>query len=192
MVYNKLNGGEWKQNGSSKAVKFQRSAGGHTGLELDSGARFYFFLFSGKGAHDGMFLGESFNTLDPAKRLIIPMRFREGLGGEIVLLKAPDPCLYLYSTARFEALLDQFDSLPDTGMNEQRIRYFYSRATEVSVDRTGRVVLPQDWLAYAGITTDVALLGHRNRVELWDAETYRQFLREAEETPDAMRLPVRL
>ncbi len=116
--------------------------------------------------------GESYHTLDGANRLIIPARFREGLGAEIILYKAAEGCLFLYDIPRFEAVTAQLDELSSTPAGRDQIRLFYSDVASVSVDRNGRIVLPAEFAEHAGIKTDVALLGLRDRIELWDKERY--------------------
>ena len=139
-----------------------------------------------------LYLGESFNTLDQSKRLIIPMRFRDGFGNELIMYKSGEPCLYLYDTARFGEIVERIRSLPDDGLMEERVRFFYACVTQISIDRTGRIVVPQDFLDHAGIQSDVALLGHENRVEIWDAVLYKDRKAAAESDPAMMKLPVKL
>ena len=129
-------------------------------------------LLKEKGSERVAYWGESFHTLDGANRLIIPARFREGLGAEIILYKASEGCLFLYDIPRFEAVTAQLDELSSTPVGRDKIRLFYSDVTSVSVDRNGRIVLPADFAEYAGIKTDVALLGLRDRIELWDKDAY--------------------
>ncbi len=118
------------------------------------------------------YYGESFHSLDSAKRLIIPTRFRDALGNEIIVYKADEGCLFLYDTARFDEITAKLDSFTRTASERAKLRLFYSCVTQLSVDRTGRIVLPADCLEYAGITTEVALLGAKNRIELWDKDAY--------------------
>lgn len=118
------------------------------------------------------YYGESFHSLDSAKRLIVPTRFRDALGNEIIVFKAEDGCLFLYDTARFDEITAQLDAYSRSASEREKLRLFYSCVTQLSVDRTGRIVLPADCLEHAGITTEVALLGAKNRIELWDKETY--------------------
>ncbi|MBQ7688064.1 MAG: division/cell wall cluster transcriptional repressor MraZ [Clostridia bacterium] len=116
--------------------------------------------------------GESFHTLDGANRLIVPARFREGLGSEIILYKAVEGCLFLYDVPHFSEITAQLDALSATQEGREKMRLFYADVISVSVDRTGRIVLPADFAAHAGLKTDVALLGLRDRIELWDKDAY--------------------
>ncbi|HEY4194389.1 MAG TPA: division/cell wall cluster transcriptional repressor MraZ, partial [Mucilaginibacter sp.] len=52
------------------------------------------------------------------------------------------------------------------------IRYFTRGASELSVDSSGRVLLPKSLLEYAGISLDVVLACQFNRIEVWSQEAY--------------------
>lgn len=118
------------------------------------------------------YYGESFHTLDSAKRLIVPTRFRDALGNEVIVFKAEDGCLFLYDVARFDEITAQLDAYSRTAADREKVRLFYSSVSQVSVDRTGRIVLPADCMEHAGITAEVALLGAKTRIELWDKALY--------------------
>lgn len=136
--------------------------------------------------------GESFHSLDGANRLIVPARFREALGAEIILYKAPEGCLMLYDTPRFEEIASQLDALSGTERGREMIRLFYADAQAVSVDRAGRIVIPAEFAEHAGIKTDVALLGLRNRIELWDRDAYLARVGDRDALPQADFPEIRL
>ena len=136
--------------------------------------------------------GESFHTLDGANRLIVPARFRDGLGAEIILFKASEGCLILYDIPRFEEVTAQLDALSGTERGREMIRLFYADALAVSVDRAGRIVIPAEFAAHASIKTDVALLGLKNRIELWDKDTYLARIGEKNALPQSAFPEVRL
>ena len=50
-----------------------------------------------------MFMGEYRHTVDPKGRLIIPSKFRELLGGEFVVTRGLDGCLFVYPMNSWEA-----------------------------------------------------------------------------------------
>jgi MraZ protein len=50
------------------------------------------------------------------------------------------------------------------------IRRFYSLAQIVSVDKQGRVLLPEDHCRRLGLEGDVVLIGSHNRMEIWNQE----------------------
>ncbi|MBX6377512.1 MAG: division/cell wall cluster transcriptional repressor MraZ [Clostridia bacterium] len=128
-----------------------------------------------------MFLGEYCHSLDEKGRLTLPSRFREELGDPFVVTKGLDKCLFAYPRAEWEALGEKLRTLPFTQAKVRSfVRFFFSGAAECSPDRQGRVLLPPSLRDYAGLTRDVMVVGVANRVEVWDAATWRGYLAEAE------------
>ena len=50
-----------------------------------------------------MFIGEYSHSLDAKGRLIVPAKFREGLGEHFIVTKGIDRCLYIYPRTEWEA-----------------------------------------------------------------------------------------
>ncbi|MBT5874940.1 MAG: division/cell wall cluster transcriptional repressor MraZ, partial [Candidatus Latescibacteria bacterium] len=57
-----------------------------------------------------------------------------------------------------------------------------SKATAVSIDRQGRIALPKVLLDFAGIGTEILMLGNLGHFELWDPATYEQSLDDESQT----------
>ncbi len=127
--------------------------------------------------------GLSYHSLDAANRLIVPARFREALGSEIILYRAEEGCLFLYDQPRFEEIAAKLDNYSRNPTLRKAARMFFEDVTAVSVDRTGRIVLPAECIAHAGIRTEVALLGANKRIELWDREAFDAQLAEKDALP---------
>lgn len=118
------------------------------------------------------FFGEFFYTIDQANRLTVPAKFRDAVGGEVILYRAPEGCLFLYDALRFDEVRKKVDELSGTPNGRQMIRYFYSDVVQLSVDRTGRFIIPAEFMSYAGLKSDVVILGVGERMEIWDKEVY--------------------
>jgi transcriptional regulator MraZ len=48
-------------------------------------------------------------------------------------------------------------------------------ATEIDVDASGRMLVPDHLKSYAGLATKVVVAGISNRVELWNEESWNQY-----------------
>lgn len=130
-----------------------------------------------------MFIGEYQHTIDEKGRLFMPARFREGLGEAFVLTKGLDNCLWAYAQPEWAALEARLKALPLTQANARAFaRFFFSGATVCTVDRQGRIGVPQHLRAYARLVKDVAVIGVSNRVEIWAAEAWAEYARRAEES----------
>jgi MraZ protein len=55
-------------------------------------------------------------------------------------------------------------------------RNFFRRISEVELDSAGRLLVPKAMLSYAKLEKEVILVGMGNRMELWDAEVYEEYI----------------
>lgn len=113
------------------------------------------------------YLGTFKHTLDAKGRLFIPARFREKLGEEFVLFKSPDKCLSIYDNEEFDKLVEQVKKTAVNKEGREKARNFYAAALTVNMDKQGRFTVPQDFIDYASLGTDVIITGEANRLEVW-------------------------
>jgi MraZ protein len=129
-----------------------------------------------------MFLGTYTPRLDDKGRLILPAKFREQLEAGVVVTRGQERCLYVFPLAEFERLADQLRQAPVTSKQARDyLRVFLSGASDESVDKQGRVTIPSNLRAYAGLDRDVAVIGAGQRVEIWDARAWEVYLAEQEQ-----------
>lgn len=128
-----------------------------------------------------MFIGEFQHTIDKKGRLIVPARFREGLGNLFVVTKGLDNCLFAYPQAEWQALEAKMKALPFTQANARAfVRFFFSGATECELDDQGRILLPNNLREYARLARDVVVIGVSTRVEIWAREEWESYASQAE------------
>ena len=56
------------------------------------------------------------------------------------------------------------------------MRMFFSGAIEVELDKQGRINIPQNLRKYASLTKECTVIGVSNRIEIWDRETWNDFM----------------
>ncbi len=128
-----------------------------------------------------MLMGKYSHAIDAKGRLIIPAKIKEQLGAVITVLKGTDQCLRLYSAEEWALYAEKISEMPTT-QSRKLVRYLYSNAIEIMPDAQGRVVLPQEMLAFAGITKNVVTAGCGRYAEVWSAERWEE--NELDEEPD--------
>ena len=120
-----------------------------------------------------MFMCEYNHTVDAKGRLIVPAKFRETLGDQFVVCKGLDHCLYVYSNEDWDAFAKQLATLPLTNKEaRQFVRFFLSGASQVEVDKQGRILVPPSLRTFAELDKEVVLAGVGHRIEIWSKERW--------------------
>ncbi|NMM61426.1 division/cell wall cluster transcriptional repressor MraZ [Clostridium sp. P21] len=123
-----------------------------------------------------MFIGEYEHALDNKNRIIIPSKFREELGSKFILTKGLDGCLYAYPSDEWRMLESKLRKLPLTSKNARAfVRFFFSGANEMELDKQGRTLIPQSLLEYGEIKKEIVSIGVSNRLEIWSKERWIQY-----------------
>lgn len=128
-----------------------------------------------------MFMGEYRHSLDSKARLIMPAKFREGLGEAFVITRGLDNCLFVYPQEEWKIMEEKVKNLP-LAKSEARafVRFLFSGASECEVDKQGRICLPALLREYAKIDKEVVVIGVSNRVEIWSKENWDSYINQAE------------
>lgn len=109
--------------------------------------------------------------MDAKGRLNFPARFRDAMGESFVVLEWVDSCLFVLPMAEVEKLAAKLDG--DELMESWAVTGdLFSTACEVVPDKQGRILLPAELRAYAGLQKDVTIIGNRNHVEIWSTQTW--------------------
>jgi len=123
-----------------------------------------------------MFIGEYQHGLDTKNRMIIPAKLREELGNKFILTKGLDGCLYAYPIDEWGILEEKLKSLPITNKDARAfVRFFFSGASEIELDKQGRGLIPQNLIEYADIEKEIVSIGVLTRVEIWSREKWIKY-----------------
>ncbi len=118
--------------------------------------------------------GEYQHTIDTKGRVFIPIKLREGLGERFTITKGLDACLFLYPEAAWTALEEKIEALP-LSKSRNLQRFFFSAAADVEADKQGRILIPSNLRAYAGLTKDVSIIGVSGHAEIWDSNKWNTY-----------------
>jgi MraZ protein len=130
-----------------------------------------------------MFMGEFHHSVDDKGRMIVPAKFREGLGSSFVLTRGLDQCIFAYPKAEWTQLEQKLKALPFTKADARAFtRFFFSGASVVEVDKQGRVVLPSNLRSFANLTKECVVLGVSSRVEIWDQSIWESYYAKSEQS----------
>jgi MraZ protein len=129
-----------------------------------------------------MLLGEYEHTLDDKNRLTLPAKFRQALGGGVVVTRGMDGCLFVFTREDW----DSFVSARLEGLNpfsreaRQMSRFMFAGATETELDKQGRIMLTPALIEHGRLGREVVVAGVRDHVEIWDRAAWRKQLEEVE------------
>lgn len=130
-----------------------------------------------------MFLGEYQHSLDTKGRITIPAKFRDELGLNFVATKGLDNCIFLYPSEEWNVIEQKLHSLPFTKADVRSFaRFFFSGASELELDKQGRIVLPLNLREYAAIEKEIIVIGVGSRIEIWAQERWESYNQVAEST----------
>ena len=131
-----------------------------------------------------MFIGEYHHTIDEKGRIIIPAKFREELGNTFIITRGIENCLFVYSEENWAQITNKLNSLPFTKKDARTFnRFFMSGATNVELDKQGRVNISKPLIDYANLLRDCVIIGTGDRLEVWSQESWESFF---DSTKDSM------
>lgn len=123
-----------------------------------------------------MFIGEYSHSIDPKKRLAVPVKFRAGLKNKAVVTRGLDKCLFIYPMKVWEEIAGKLGTLPvGEATTRSFIRLMLSGAVDVDVDKQGRVLIPDYLKDYADLKKQVVITGVYNRLEVWDEDKWKKY-----------------
>ncbi len=128
-----------------------------------------------------MFIGEYSHNLDDKGRLAVPKKFRNDLSKGAVVTRGLDNCLFLYTKDEWRKLADKLANLPFSQAKSRAFaRLMLAGAMDVSVDKQGRVIIPEYLRTFAGLKKEIIVAGLYNRLELWDQKKWSEYTKKTE------------
>lgn len=127
--------------------------------------------------HTNMLIGEYIHTVDEKNRLSLPIKFRKELGKKLVLTRGLDRCIFVFTIEQWKDIAGRLGEHSLLSADNRSFnRFMFGSATEVDVDASGRILLPDFLKTYAGIIGEkVALVGMQTRAEIWHDATWQTY-----------------
>jgi len=128
-----------------------------------------------------MLIGQYEHTIDNKKRLALPAKFRGELGDKVIITKGVENCLVVYTEKEWEVMSSKLGNLPISQTEARSFaRIILAGAMEVSLDKLGRILVPDYLKGYADLKKNVVICGLSNRLEIWDSEKWSSYTQNAE------------
>ncbi len=133
-----------------------------------------------------MFRGMFTHTLDSKGRVSIPTKFREILRAKyddrLIITNYLDSCLVVYPLEEWKKIEEKFASQSSFKREIRSFkRLFISTATECTIDKQGRILIPASLREHAGLQKEAILVGQTTYFELWDRQGWNEEMRMLQE-----------
>jgi len=116
--------------------------------------------------------------VDEKRRVQVPAKWRpEEDGVELTVILWPKHqagnCLRVLPPIEMAQLMADIDAMPNGDPNKVVLKRFIgSESVQVSLDKAGRICLPDEMARAAGIKDEVVLVGLLDRFEIWNPTRY--------------------
>lgn len=118
-----------------------------------------------------MFLGRHSHNLDEKGRLALPARYRDELRDGVVITRGFDKCLLVYPMDAWTPLAERVSAL-SIGDPDVRLlrRMLFANATDLQLDRQGRILVPAELRSHAGLEREAVVVGMHSFIEIWSPD----------------------
>uniref|UniRef100_UPI003FEF5A1B division/cell wall cluster transcriptional repressor MraZ n=1 Tax=Prevotella sp. TaxID=59823 RepID=UPI003FEF5A1B len=131
------------------------------------------------------FLGNIEAKTDTKGRAFLPAQFRKVLAasGESTLVLRKDvfeSLLVLYPVSAWDELVDTMRRKLSRWDRRQQMAYrtFVSNVAELTIDASGRILIPRGFLDMAGISQSIRFVGMGDTIEIWPADNMETMNKE--------------
>ena len=131
-------------------------------------------------------MSEYLSTLDDKGRLTLAGKLRDELQkserpDEVVAHPSEDGFVVLYPHEHWKKIEDGLRAIPDTNQRNAAIRYYMGKSERISLDKAGRLLLPQKHREAAGLEKEVIVRGALFKIEIWQRRLLEPQLVKEEE-----------
>jgi MraZ protein len=119
-------------------------------------------------------------TLDDKMRVAIPKQLREELGEQsLFLTPGTDRAMVVYTGQVLDEIGQTLGRLSPAAREARAFsRLFYAQAHPGEMDKQGRLRLPPELAKLCGLTSEVVIVGLRDRIEIWEAGAWDSYFSE--------------
>ncbi len=128
-----------------------------------------------------MFRGAHALNIDTKGRLAIPVGPRNELiercSSKLVVTvnNTREKCLWLYPMDVWDSVEQKVVNLPSFDPNHQKLkRFLIGYASDVEMDKSGRILIPAPLRDFALLDKSVYLVGQGNKFEIWNEELWNE------------------
>ena len=127
-----------------------------------------------------MFYGSHEFVMDDKSRASIPAQFERLFKAEdmstLVMTRGLNGCVFCYPLTAWDHYMDRMKRMKvPTHDRLKTMRIILAWASNCKVDKLRRVKIPPRLAEFAKLKRDIMIVGHQDRIEIWDRNTYEQY-----------------
>jgi MraZ protein len=128
-----------------------------------------------------MFSGTFRPRLDDKGRLFLPAKFREAMGGGLVITRGQERSIDVRTQADFAAFTEKFRNASQTDARLRAYgRMLFALASEQVPDKQGRITVTPELRDYASLDRDCVVIGIYDRIEIWEPQAWSDYTAQQE------------
>ncbi|MER1984659.1 MAG: division/cell wall cluster transcriptional repressor MraZ [Solibacillus sp.] len=125
-------------------------------------------------------MGEYQHAIDSKGCVSIPAKLRQALGDSFVIMRDMNQCLLGYPMNEWRKLGLKLKDLPMTKKDARVFaRFFFSGATEVALDKQGRIHIPSTLIQHANLEKECVVLGVSSKIEIWAKDAWDEYFEQS-------------
>ena len=126
------------------------------------------------------FKGSYTYAVDDKGRVSLPAKLRKYVSPDanetFVITRGFERCLFVYPVDEWNKMEQNLRTLSSYDPQHRRfIRALLELAAEGQLDGQARLSIPQELRDYAGIRSEVRIIGTLDKIELWDPKVYEEY-----------------
>jgi MraZ protein len=121
-------------------------------------------------------VGQHRYQLDPKGRIALPGKFRDAFGGGVWVTLGEDGCIYAFPQEQWERRRAEALNRPLPGRAARDYaRMFFGNADVLTLDKQGRLIVPQRLRQQIGLAREAVVVGVGDRLEIWAGEAWDRY-----------------
>lgn len=127
-------------------------------------------------------------SLDDKMRVAIPKQIRDALAdSKLYVTPGTDNALVIYTGEVLEQIGALLGSQSQAAKETRAFsRLFFAQAQPVELDKQGRMRIPVELANLAKFSNEVVVVGVRDRLEIWDAGSWTNFIEATQPSYDEL------
>ena len=130
-------------------------------------------------------------SVDSKGRVNLPAKLRKYVSPDasdtFIVTRGFDKCLMVYPADEWNVVDQKLRSLSSFNAEHRLfVRTLLELAWETQLDSQARISIPQELLDYAGIKSEVRIIGALDKIELWNPQVYTEYRTNQSETYESV------